>query len=48
MNSTLYREPDDDAVAMRASDFEMKGKTGVFHSSINWKDSQLSISCVLF
>jgi hypothetical protein len=30
VNSTLYREPDDEAGAMKVSDFEMKGKTGVF------------------
>ncbi len=30
MNSTLYREPDTEARAMKVPDFEMKGKTGVF------------------
>jgi hypothetical protein len=30
VNSTLYQEPDDEAGAMKVSDFEMKGKTGVF------------------
>jgi hypothetical protein len=29
VNSTLYQEPDDEAGAMKVSDFE-KGKTGVF------------------
>jgi hypothetical protein len=30
VNSTLYQEPDDEAGAMKVSDFDMKGKTGVF------------------
>jgi hypothetical protein len=30
VNSTLYREPDAEAGAMKVPDFEMEGKTGVF------------------
>jgi hypothetical protein len=30
VNSTLYREPEAEAGAIKVPDFEMKGKTGVF------------------